>query len=253
MAQVRKIAPTGIGAQAGRREAAGRQEVEAFQEVAVVLAAAGRREAGKKMSFISEKDRTQIARAITTAEKKTSGEIVAVVAASSDDYIFVSIMWAALLALAVPFACFIFTDWSAHFVYALQLAVFAIALMAVQWWPLRIALIPGPVKRARAHRHAMGQFLSRNLHTTRGRTGVLIFVSVAEHFAEVIADEGIYKKVPPEIWDEAVADLTREIAKGNVSGGFVSAIEKSGSVLTKHFPPSKSNKNELPNHLIVLE
>lgn len=239
--------------EAGRPAGVVFQAVGAFQVAEAVLAAAGRREVGRDMSFISKKDRATIARAITSAEKNTSGEIVAVIAASSDDYIFLPVMWAALLALAVPFACFIFTDWPGHFVYALQLTVFVIAALTVQWWPLRILLVPRSIKRARAHRHAMEQFLSRNLHTTKGRTGVLIFVSAAEHFAEVIADEGIYKKVSPEIWDEAVADLTREIAKGNVSGGFVSAIEKSGSVLAKHFPPGKSNKNELPNHLIVLE
>jgi putative membrane protein len=232
--------------------AAGRQ-VAAIRVVAAALAAADRREAGRDMSFISRKDRTRIARAITAAEKNTSGEIVAVVAASSDDYMFLPIMWAALLALAVPLICLTFTDWPSTQIYALQLAVFAGAALAVQWWPLRIALIPRSVKRARAHRHAMEQFLAQNLHTTKGRTGVLIFVSAAEHFAEVIADEGIYKKVPQETWDDMVAGLTADIARGKGAEGFVAAIKQSGEVLSEHFPPGKSDKNELSNHLIVLE
>ncbi len=205
------------------------------------------------MDFISTKDRTRIARAISSAEKKTSGEILAVVAASSDDYVFLPIMWAALVALGVPLIFLFFVTWPAAHVYALQLAVFAVLALVVQWWPLRMALVPGAVKRARAHRHAMEQFLAHNLHTTKGRTGVLIFVSEAEHFAEVIADEGIYKKVSPEVWDEAVTGLTADIARGKVADGFVGAIEVCGSVLAKHFPPSSRNRNELPNHLIVLE
>ncbi len=203
--------------------------------------------------FISRKDRKRIERAIAAAEKKTSGEIVAVVANSSDDYIFLPLMWAALLALGVPFIFLSFTSWPATYVYALQLAVFAAAALAVQWWPLRIALVPRAVKRARAHRHAMEQFLAQNLHTTRKRTGVLIFVSSAEHFAEVIADEGIYKKVPPEIWDHAVAGLTANIVRGKAADGFVTAIKLCGGVLAEHFPPGSRDKNELPNHLIVLE
>ena len=207
------------------------------------------------MDSLTNKDRTRIARAIPAAEKKTSGEIVAVVAGSSDDYRFLPIMWAALLALVVPliFLTLAPWPWPMTYIYAMQLAVFAVAVLAVQWWPLRIALVPRAVKRARAHRHAMEQFLARNLHTTKGRTGVLIFVSAAEHFAEVIADEGIYKKVSPEIWDEAVAELTADISRGKVADGFITAIEMCGGVLAKHFPPGAGDKNELPNHLIVLE
>ena len=164
-------------------------------------------------------------------------------------------MWAALLALATPLIIFTFTPWPwpTAYVYTTQLAVFAGAALAVQWWPLRIALVPRAVKRSRAHRQAMEQFLARNLHTTKERTGVLIFVSAAEHYAEVIADEGIYKKVPPEVWDEAVAGLSADIAKGKVSDGFVTAIKLCGGVLAKHFPPGLHDENELPNHLIVLK
>jgi putative membrane protein len=205
--------------------------------------------------FISRKDRNRIERAITAAEKKTSGEIIAVVAESSDLYMFLPIMWAALLALATPLIIFTFTPWPwpTAYVYTTQLAVFAGAALAVQWWPLRIALVPRAVKRSRAHRQAMEQFLARNLHTTKERTGVLIFVSAAEHYAEVIADEGIYKKVPPKVWDEAVAGLTADIARGKVTEGFVTAIELCGGVLATHFPPGPHDENELPNHLIVLK
>lgn len=203
--------------------------------------------------FISGKDRTRISRAITRAEKKTSGEIVAVVAASSDHYVFIPLLWAALAALAVPLVMFAATAWPPVHIYALQLAVFAVLAVCVQWWPLRIALVPRAVKRARAHRHAMEQFLAQNLHTTKGRTGVLLFVSAAEHFAEVIADEAIYKKVPPQKWDEIVAILTDNIARGAAADGFVKAIASCSVLLSEHFPPGSSDANELPNHLIVLE
>jgi len=205
------------------------------------------------MDFISRKDAKRITRAIAAAEKKTSGEIIAVVASSSDEYRFIPLLWAALLALAVPPFAFILMDWSAPAVYAAQLAAFVIFALAVQWPPLRIALVPGAIKRARAHAHAMEQVMAQNLHTTRGRTGILIFVSVAERFAEVIADEGIYKKVSPEIWDEAVAELVADIAQGKVIDGFTAAIKTCGSVLAEHFPPGSGGRNELPNHLIMLE
>lgn len=205
------------------------------------------------MDLISSKDRTRISRAITRAEKKTSGEIVAVVAASSDDYVFIPLLWAALLALLLPLVMYFASSWSPVHIYVLQIGVFAVLAVIVQWWPLRIALVPRPVKRARAHRHAMEQFLAQNLHTTKGRTGVLLFVSAAEHFAEVIADEAIYAKVPAETWDTVVAVLTGHISRGESADGFIAAIESCADILAEHFPPGSANKNELPNHLIVLE
>lgn len=205
------------------------------------------------MEFISSKDRSRISRAITRAEKKTSGEIVAVVAAGSDDYVYIPLLWAALAALGVPLIMFALSNWPPVHVYALQLAVFAGIALAVQWRPLRIALVPRAVKRARAHRHAMEQFLAQNLHTTRGRTGVLLFVSAAEQFAEVIADEGIYARVPAEKWDDVVAVLTGHISKGQGADGFVKAINACADILAEHFPPGSAETNELPNHLIVLE
>ncbi len=205
------------------------------------------------MHILSKRERTRISRAIEKAEARTSGEIVAVISDSSDDYMFIPLLWAALLALFAPVLMFALTTWPALHVYAVQLGVFVAGALAVQWWPLRIALVPRAVKRARAHRHAMGQVLARNLHTTKGRTGVLIFVSMAERFAEVIADEGIYRKVSPAIWDDVVARLGADIARGEVADGFIEAISQCGGVLAEHFPPGSTDANELPNRLIVLE
>lgn len=205
------------------------------------------------MTFISKKDAARITRAIAAAEKKTSGEIIAVVARASDDYRFIPLLWAALIALATPPLLFFLTQWPAATIYAAQLSVFAALAVAFLWRPLRIALVPGAIKNARAHARATEQFLAQNLHTTKGRTGVLIFISVAERYAVVIADDGIYKKVPPVIWDDAVDKLTSEIALELPADGLVAAIQICGDVLAEHFPPDSADNNELPNHLIVLE
>ena len=92
----------------------------------------------------------------------------------------------------------------------------------------------------------------QNLHTTKGRTGVLIYVSFAERFAEVIADDGIYRKVSPKVWEGVIAELTHHLAKGTRREGFITAIEMCGKILAEHFPPGHGDKDELPNHLIVL-
>ena len=205
------------------------------------------------MDPFTRKEQAVIEEAITRAEAKTSGEIVVVVTGSSDGYRSFAILWAALLALAVPLPLIWATKWPVEHIYLLQLATFLFFGILFQWEPVRYALAPKCVMRARAHQKAIEQFLAQSLHTTKGRTGVLIFGSFAEHFAEVIADEGIYRKVSPEIWNDLIVELTGHIAAGQRSEGFIKAIERCGKILAEHFPPGASDADELPNHLIVLD
>ncbi|MBA2126352.1 hypothetical protein DLM45_08960 [Hyphomicrobium methylovorum] len=205
------------------------------------------------MSFIDQNDAERISRAITDAERGTSGEIVAVIADKSSHYHHVPFMWAALIALIVPWPLIHFTWMQVQWIYLIQLIVF-LALLALTWHPLvRLGLVPKSVANANVRRRAAEQFLAQSLHTTTGRTGVLVFVSVAEQRVEIIADSGIASQVPSEIWQHIVDDLTAEIAAGRAVDGFVHAIEQLGALLAKHFPPGSRDPNELPDHLIVLQ
>ena len=150
------------------------------------------------MELFSPEERATIEAAITKAERKTSGEIIVVAATASAGYFAYAIMWAALLALLVPWPLIYLTNWPVEHIYLAQLAVFVIGAALTQWEDLRFAIVPKSIKRARAHQKAVEQFLAQSLHTTKGRTGVMIYVSFAEHYAEVIADEGIYRKVPQD-------------------------------------------------------
>ncbi len=202
---------------------------------------------------LSETDEHRIAEAISTAERATSGEIVAVVAAESSTYLYAPFLWAAVAALLVPWPLILWTWWPSAWIYLAQVAVFTIVLMLGLPRPIRYRLVPASVKRARARRRAMEQFIAQNMHTTAGRTGVLIFVSVAERHAEIVADTGIHARVPEGTWDAIVHRLTEAFAAGRPVDGFVVAIEDVGQHLATHFPPGSCDANELPDHLIVLD
>src|SRR5919202_854465 len=115
---------------------------------------------------------------------------------------------------------------------------------------VKLKAVPGTLKRHAAHQAAVEQFLARNLHVTAERTGVLIFASLAERYAEVIADEGIASKVAPAVWDEAVKALIAEAKAGRVADGILRAVGLVGEVLAAHFPPRAGDPDELPNHLV---
>lgn len=204
-------------------------------------------------SMFSESDEHRIADAITRAEKATSGEIVAVVAAESSTYLYAPFLWASVVALLVPWPLILWTWWPATWIHLAQVAAFALVLAVTLPRPIRYWLVPKSIKRARAHRRAMEQFVVQNLHTTSGRTGVLIFISVAERHAEIVADASIEARVPNGTWQEIVTRLTAAFTKEQHTDGFVAAIEEVGGHLAAHFPPGSFDANELPDHLIVLD
>lgn len=204
------------------------------------------------MGFISSTDAERISEAITNAERTTSGEIVAVIADQSSRYDHIPLMWAALLALIVPWPLIYFTWMKVQIIFLIQLVVF-LALFFLAWHPkVRMALVPRSILRANTRRRAAEQFLAQNLHTTTGRTGVLIFVSLAEQRVDIIADSGIDQRVPKGTWQSIVDEFTSEIGAGKATDGFVHAIERIGEHLSEHFPPGSIDPNELPDHLIVL-
>ncbi len=204
------------------------------------------------MTFFSADDEERISNAITEAERKTSGEIVAVVADMSDRYYYVPFLWAAVAALLVPWPLIHFTWITVQVIYIVQLLVF-LALLIILWpQNVRAALVPRSVRQAHAHRRATEQFLVQNLHTTESRTGILIFVSLAEHHAEILADTGIDARVPAGTWQSIVDQLTDDIGHDRPAQGFITAIGEAGRHLAQHFPPGTADPNELPDHLIVL-
>jgi putative membrane protein len=204
------------------------------------------------MALVTDTDQRRIAEAIGRAEAGTTGEIVAVIAAESGSYLHVPFLWASIVALAVPLPLIFWTWWPIQTIYALQLMSFLVLSTVLMQRPLRYRMAPWAMKQARAHKRALEQFMAQNLHTTENHTGVLIFVSVAERYAEIIADKGIHERVAEGTWDRIVADLTTAIGEGRAGDGLVQAITEVGTHLAEHFPPGTRHEKGLPNHLILL-
>lgn len=220
---------------------------------------------------LSEQDHKQVTEAVTAAEAGTDGEIVTVVARRSDAYHDVGLHWAVLamlLALALLAAwpapaqaihARIGDAWtpvshSELLTIALVLAAltFLVFRLIFAWGPLRLALTPRTTKARRVRRRALELFRAAAEKRTHAATGVLLYLSLDEHRAELIADEAIHSKVAPETWGEAMADLVVEVKAGRPGAGMAKAVERIGAVLAEHFPRSAGDRNELPDRLIEL-
>jgi putative membrane protein len=99
----------------------------------------------------------------------------------------------------------------------------------------------------------MQQFVAQDIYTTAGHTGVLLFVSAAERYAEIVVDYEVHQKVPDEEWKAIIDKLTADIGSGRRANGLIDAVGRIGEHLTQHFPPSAAKENVLPNHLVMLD
>ena len=201
---------------------------------------------------VSREDHQRIATAIAAAETGTSGEIICVLARSSGEYGQIALVWAAVLALALPWALMWRTQWTLVHILLAQVLVFAALWLVFSLPQISMRLVPRHLQRTAAHREAMEQFMLRGVSRTRERTGVLIFVSLAERYARIVADDGIAAKLPQAEWQAIVDALTVELSHGRICDGFTLAIAACGKILKAHFPASADDSNQLPDRLYVI-
>lgn len=224
------------------------------------------------MLQLSDEDRQTVASAIAAAESKSSGEIVAVATPLSDAYHDVALQWAlvplfAVLAWAAwrPTALVwwyntLFGGWkpdptlSQLFTLLMVFAAlkFTIALLILRWMPLRLFLTPAATKHRRVRRRAIAIYQAAAAGRTAGKTGILIYLSLAERRAEIIADEAIVKVTDDHTWGEAMTVLLEDVRRGKIGDGIAAAVGRIGLVLSEHFPRSAHDRNEIPDKLIEL-
>lgn len=224
------------------------------------------------MTTLDQNAQDIVSAAVAAAEAGTSGEIVPVLADRSDGYTDVALLWAVAVAFTAMAAVTAFPNfhtglvdrilgnwshvWTPGELLTLVTGVGLVkflAMWAIQLWePLKFALIPRPVKIARVRESAIRHFKVGADRRTHGRTGILLYLSMREHRAEIVADEAIARLVDAEVWGKAMADMLAEIRKGNIAEGLAAGIRDVGEVLAEHFPRSEDDVNELPDRLILV-
>ncbi|HKR92020.1 TPM domain-containing protein [Novosphingobium sp.] len=221
-------------------------------------------------NYLSDADRDRISAAVGEAELLSAGEIVTILAERSDGYTDVALAWSAavallalaLLAIAPDFYLGIYDrilagwghEWTPRAILTLAAGVAAVkfgAMMLLQLWqPLRFWLIPPPIKTMRVHDRALRAFRIGAERRTSGRTGILIYLSMRERRAEIVADEAISSKVDPQVWGDAMNAMLVELGQSRIADGMIAAIRKVGAVLQVHVPRAADDVNELPDRLI---
>jgi len=226
----------------------------------------------RKISQMSAADHVLVTAAVADAERHTSGEIVTIVTDLSDHYDDIAMAWASAIAFLALISYATFPDFYIGLITRLSsgwghecttgeyvaFLVTAVALkwvgtwLILKWIPLRMAITPKATKLARVRSRAISLFKVGTESKTEARTGVLLYLSMKEHRAEIVADEAIASKVAPEVWGDAMVALLDEVKAGNPGAGVAAAVAQMGVVLAEHFPKGTENPNELPDRLIEL-
>ncbi len=219
--------------------------------------------------ILSPADNARIAAAVGAAEGRANAEIVTVVTRRSDSYADVALVWSALIA---GLALLALTLWSAFYLALvddalglwahrwapreiLELALligsvkFAATWLILQWQRLRLILTPGRVKSARVRARASIAFRLAAQGRTAGATGVVIYLSMAERRAEIVADAAIAAKVAPEVWGDAMHAMLAHFRDDRVADGIVAGVAQVGDILAAHFPRESRSDNDLGNEL----
>ena len=220
--------------------------------------------------YLTPEQHKIVSDAVGAAELTTSGEIVTVLADRSDGYTDIVLLWAAAVAFTAMTVFALIPDlyldridwlmggwgheWTTGEILSIAIGFgllkFLGTWLILLWDPLKFLLIPGTVKTSRAHEAAIKHFKVGAERRTHGRTGVLIYLSMREHRAEIVADQPIAEKVPAEVWGDAMADMLEQIKRGCIAEGMAAGVRDVGEVLSQHFPRDEDDQNELPDRLI---
>jgi len=212
------------------------------------------REVGEVNSLTASEHDT-LTKAIQSLERNVTGELVVVVAKSSDSYQFIPTLWAALFALLLPgFFLLIPGSTDTAQVYLFQVTLFFGLLLLFHWDPIQRLIVPSAIMRERATRFAREQFLAQRLHHTNERYGAMVFISLMEHHAEIMVDKGLSDKVDDDYWQLAIVSMLPLLKQGKTAAACEIAIEAVAEKMTQHARRKNDspNQNELPDHVIEL-
>jgi putative membrane protein len=209
-----------------------------------------------KAKYLSPDQVAKITAAVQKAELKTMGELVPMIVKRSS-------------AIGhVPYSCYlvllscslmVFLSWEPQWalayhwqiLVALILLSFGLGTVLARLTVVQRWFVPEADEEAQVWQRAQTEWALQKVQKTESRTGILIFVSVMERKAVVLADEGIARHYKPETWQEIVTLLTRHLHRGEWVQGFEKAIERCGEILSVQMPAQSRNPNEIHDELII--
>lgn len=203
--------------------------------------------------MLGEADRQTLKTVIRDAERRTVGEICVVVLGRSDRHpgaewlaaMFVLFLGSALLAAFLPW------DRPALLL-GCQVLLGGVGFACARALPdFKRRFLSESRATEMVNEQALQEFYGLGLHRTEAATGVMLFVSLLERRAVVLADTGIDALVGDEQWTHTTAAVLNGLRAGSLRQGLEDGLRSCADVLAEHFPWVEGDRNELPDHVEV--
>ncbi len=219
--------------------------------------------------FFSREERAGIERVVAEAEAKTSAEIVPAIATSSGRYdrsedlvgfwlalIFMSLVWLLWPERNGESGAwgFHWSDWGLPAFIAAGLAGLLLGAVLADRIPwLRRLFTPRVQMRDEVDRAARSVFFDSRVHHTEADTGILVYISLFERMAAVIADQGAVQSLGPEALEDLCTRLSRGLQEGRGADALCEIVQDIGDRLAGVLPRSEFDRDELSNALVILD
>jgi len=209
----------------------------------------------KADEFFSAEEKERLKATIQEVESKTIGEIVVMVVDRSDHYIEAEVLGGvvlgSLLSLILALLFFHSSIWS--YIPLSFLIFFPCRLLFKRVEALKKLFIGVRRKEEAVRLRAERVFFEKGLYKTKKNTGVLFFLSLLERKIWVLADRGIYEKMDQETLNRFANEVSKGVREGRACEALSQAIQGIGVLLSRHFPITANDTDELPNEVVLEE
>ena len=201
---------------------------------------------------LSEQEKNKIEADIQAAEKRTSGEIVALIVDSSSHYLQIDYFGGLVFALVGFLLCVgILANPSPYLILLSEGTGFTAGFLLFRVHVMKRLWLTDRYMQHRVNRRALRAFYEHRLHETKGQNGVLIMVSLLERQTRILADRGIYAKVNPRVWEDTAQGLASALKNRHLADGLSQAIQGCGSILAEYYPFRPSDQNDSSEQVIL--
>jgi putative membrane protein len=209
----------------------------------------------KSERFFTAEEKERLKATTHEVESKTIGEIVVMVVDHSDHYIEAevlgSFLFGSLLSLVLSVLFFHASLW--FYILLSFLFFFPFWFLFIRVGALKRLFIGSRRKEEAVRLRAERSFFEKGLYRTKKNTGVLFFFSLLERKVWVLADKGIYEKMDQEILNRFANEVSKGIRENRACEVLIQAIQEIGVLLSKHFPITPDDTDELPDEVMTEE
>ena len=202
------------------------------------------------MSKLDASATHEIEAAFAAAQSRTRAPLACVVAEASADYALGPALAAAALAMLAPWPLIAFTAFPPAKIFLVQLGLFALLLGGLAFAPVRVALASRARRRSACYRAALVQFSRLGLAHAPERNGVLLYVSLTERYARIVADVGA--EAPHEAWRAVIAEMSAALRAGEAKAALATAAGRISDILAPNFPPTLAPQSAKLKHFHML-